>query len=258
MATRLRIFRRRDAQERAEERTLTAQDLPPVMLKPVPGGASVTPGNALAIADAYTCVRALADAAASLPLHVYRRTRDGRERVEGRTAELLRRPAPATTQANLVGQLVAQLNLHGNAYLGKFRNSERVIDQLALLDPQRVTPELKAGRPVYTVTGPKGERSVHGPDDIVHVRALSTDGLVGLSPVTQCRVALGLSSSPQQSAKTYTENGSKPSGILTSPHGGSQALEQVSKRRRTAAARRSSRSRSNGRRGTRASATSTG
>jgi HK97 family phage portal protein len=46
---------------------------------------------------------------------------------------------------------------------------------------------------------------------------MSLDGVRGLSPVTQCRVALGLSSSLQASAKTFTEQGSRPSGILSVP-----------------------------------------
>jgi len=199
---------------RGEERTLTRANVPAVMLNAAPGAASVTPANALAIGDAYACVRALADAAASLPLHVYRRTADGRERMDGRTADLLRRPAPAVTQANLVGQLVAHLNLHGNAYLGKFKDSAGRVEQLALLAPDRVTPELRGGMPLYTVTGERGRQTTHTDADVIHIRALSTDGLVGLSPVRQCRVALGLSSTLAEHAATFFENDARPSGIV--------------------------------------------
>lgn len=189
-----------------EDRTLTAQNVPPVMLSSTPAG-SVTPTTAATVADAYACIRALADAAASLPLIPYRRTADGRTRLEGgQLVDLLQRPAPAMTQANLIGQMVAHLNLHGNAYLGKFRDGDGAIVQLALLAPDRVHPEIRAGRPLYTVTGWKGERSVHGEDDIVHIKALTTDGLVGLSPVRQARTVLGLSDQlaqqPQPSSRT--------------------------------------------------------
>ena len=56
---------------------------------------------------------------------------------------------------------------------------------------------------------------------------MSLDGLRGLSPVTQCRIALGLSSSLQQSAKVFTEQGSKPSGILTAPNGNDEQLQRI-------------------------------
>jgi HK97 family phage portal protein len=208
------MFSRRSRDDGVEDRALDAQTVPPSMLTSTPGGASVTPSTAMGIADAYACIRALADAAASLPLHSYRRTDAGRERLEGGTADLLTSPAPATTQANLVGQMVAHLNLFGNAYVGKFRNAAGQVDQIAMLHPERVVPELRAGRPIYAVLDGQGGRTVHGVDDITHIKALSIDGLVGLSPVRQCRIALGLSQTLQEHASSFFENGARPAGIL--------------------------------------------
>lgn len=198
----------------AEDRALTRQNVPPVMLSSTPGGSTVTPTNALAVADAYACVRALSDAAGSLPIHVYRRSDDGRERLDNRVSELLRNPAPAVTTANLIGQLVAHLQLHGNAYLGLFRDGQGRVSQLSLLAPDRVQPEIKAGKPSYTLTGPQGEQSRHGPEDIIHVKGMSTDGLMGLSPVRQCRVALGLSEQLGQHAERFFANDATPRGLL--------------------------------------------
>jgi phage portal protein BeeE len=72
---------------------------------------NITPIGALAIADVWAAVRALADAVSSLPLHVYRRRDDGaRERVtSGKLADLLERPGPGTSQADLVSSLMAHL-----------------------------------------------------------------------------------------------------------------------------------------------------
>ncbi len=214
-----------------EERSLSKQNVSPQLhcypaplsdssyFTPAWGEANITPANALGVADAYACVRALSDAAASLPLHVYRRTDAGRERLCGRTAELLERPAPAVTQANLVAQIVAHLNLHGNAYVGKFRNEDGQVEQLACLMPDRVMPELRGGMPFYTVRDDKGRQSVHTTDDIVHIKAVSTDGLVGLSPVRQARVALGLCANLTTHAQRFFANDARPSGILKVPAG---------------------------------------
>jgi HK97 family phage portal protein len=202
--------------ENVEDRALSAQTVPPSMplYSQTPGGATVTPSSAMGIADAFACVRALADAAASLPLIAYTRTATGRERLEGPTAELLTSPAPAVTQSALTGQLMAHLQLHGNAFCGKFRGPDGRVDQLAMLAPDRVTPRLERGRPRYALQGPHGEVSDHGPEDVIHVRALTTDGLVGLSPVQQCRVALGLSQTLQEHASGFFANGARPGGIL--------------------------------------------
>ena len=78
-------------------------------------------------------------------------------RPAARADKLLARPAPGTTQANLVGQVVAHLNLHGNAYVGKLRpGGEGAVTQLWCAPPDRVVPELRAGVPVYTFTDARG------------------------------------------------------------------------------------------------------
>jgi HK97 family phage portal protein len=211
----------------AEDRALAPANTAPPMLT-LPGvGQPVTPANALAVADVFACVRCLSDAAASIPLVPYRRTKNGRSRDDGALADLLRRPAPATTQANLIGQAVAHLNLYGNAYFGKFRDTAGRVEQLALLHPDRVTPELRAGRPMYVVNDGVGRQSEHGPEDVIHVRALSTDGIVGLSPVRQCRVALGLSQSLGEHASMFFEQGGRPSGVLKVPSVNPDALQKV-------------------------------
>jgi HK97 family phage portal protein len=172
-------------------------------------------------------VRVLVDAAASVPLISYRRTQEGRVRADGRLADLLTQPAPATTQSALIGQAVAHLNLYGGCYLGKFRDAGGRVDALALLHPDRVRPEIVAGRPRYVVTGPKGERSTHGVEDVLHVRApLSLDGLTGLSPIKQCRVALGLAEGLGEHALAFFRNGARPSGVLSVPSGLSGGPEQ--------------------------------
>jgi HK97 family phage portal protein len=118
--------------------------------------------------------------------------------------------------------------LHGNGYIGKFRDGEGRVEQLALLQPDRVTPELRGGMPLYTVRDDRGHESTHGVADIIHVRALSTDGLVGLSPVKQCRVALGLSSALAEHAQRFFANDARPSGILKIPSaGGAEQLARV-------------------------------
>jgi HK97 family phage portal protein len=158
-----------------------------------------------------------------LPLIAYRRRQDGsRERYSGLIADLLQSPAPSVTQANLIGQAVAHLNLWGNCFVGKWRDPDGRIIRLALLPPDRVQVELKRDVPRYTLTDYQGRQSEHGTSDILHIRALSTDGLVGLSPVSLCRISLGLSSSLTRHAAQFFENDARPGGIVQLPPGTSE------------------------------------
>lgn len=186
-----------------------------------PSGYSSTPERALQVGDVWACVGVLADAAASVPLIPYRRTGTGRVRLStGKLAGLLDRPAPAVTQANLVAQMVSHLTLWGNCYLGKFRGEDGRVEQLGCLFPDYVSVELVAGMPLYTVTNPQtGRQSFHGIEDITHIKAMSTDGLVGLSPIKQCKIALATASGLGDFTAAFFHNGGRPSGIITVPQG---------------------------------------
>src|SRR5215211_995422 len=207
----------------AEDRALPSPDVQspafPTLTTTAP--LNVTTANALRVSDAYACVRVLADSISSLPLHVYRRTPQGRLPAgeSARAVQLLNRPSPGSTGIDLISQILVHLNVHGEAFVGKYRSDGEIV-QLALISPESIQVELRGQTIVYMLDTVKG-RTEHGPDDILHVKGMSLDGLRGLSPVTQCRVALGLSSSLQQSAKVYTEQGSKPTGVLTAPNGNS-------------------------------------
>jgi HK97 family phage portal protein len=191
----------------------------PLLQYPVTAPLMVSESTVLKVADAWACVRALSDSVASLPARVYRRTPAGRL-VAGddqRLVQLLRQPAPGSTSADLFGTTMVHLQTNGNAFVAKYR-SEGSIVSLGLLDPRHVQVELRGQRVVYILSR-TGRRTEHGPEDILHVKGMSADGLRGLSPITQCRTALGLNESMRESSRQFFAEGSRPSGILTTPLG---------------------------------------
>jgi len=176
----------------------------------------VTTGNVLKIADAYACVRVLADSISTLPLKVYRRLPAGRVPAgdDARAVQLLTRPSPGSTTVDLVSQIVVHLNVLGDCFLGKYRADNEIV-QLAPIHPDRVQVELRGQTCTYILDG----RTEHGPSDILHIRAMSMDGLRGMSPVTSCRTALGLNESLRESGRQFFTQGSRPSGVMTLPPG---------------------------------------
>jgi HK97 family phage portal protein len=173
------------------------------------------PVEALAIADVWAAVRVLADAVSSLPLHVYRKTDTGRERVtSGKLVELLERPGPGLTEADLTSSLMCHVLIWGNSYLAKYRRQGEV-DQLGLLHPDRVRPELQDGELRFRYDPPKGPQQLLTEADVVHVKGLSVDGVSGLSAVSQAARVLGLSDSLVKHAVSYFESDTpRPSGVL--------------------------------------------
>ena len=203
-----------DAQD--EQRSLTRAQQP----WPVYGTIQYTdlgPDAAMQIADVFACVRLLSDVIASLPLVAYRRLADGdRERFSGRLTDLLATPSPGSVTANLIGTAVAHLNLHGNAYLGKYRDADGIVAQLAPLQPAGMTVTLREGVPQYLYVDQNGAVEL-GTADVLHLKLMSVDGVVGLSPIAQARQALGLSQNLGKHADSFAANAGRPGGVLRVP-----------------------------------------
>jgi HK97 family phage portal protein len=205
----------------SESRTLTRGSTqetswytPPTSQTSLP---TITQVQALRVADVYAAVRVLADGVASLPPKVYRRTPQGRIPAgeDQRLVQLLRRPSPGSTSADLFSDVMVSLLTDGNAFIGKFR-SEGSIVQLGVLDPQTVVVERKGERVIYTLSRPEG-MSEHGPADVLHVRAMASPqdgGLRGLSPVRQAMRVLQLNQGLIDYACNFLGNASRPGGIL--------------------------------------------
>lgn len=183
----------------------------------------------MGIGDVFACVRVLVDAAVTVPLISYRRRSDAqRQRATGALPDLLAKPSPGTTQASLVAQTIAHLNLYGDAYWGKYRGNGPGVEQLGLLHPDRVSVQLVAGQPVFTYVDEHGQRIPLGPEDVLHIRApLSIDGVHGLSPIRQCRVALGLAGHLAEHADAFFTQGGRPDGIVTIPNGDQLAADRL-------------------------------
>lgn len=202
--------------DRQEERALTRDTLPSVFFPTTTAGPSVSVQGAMALADAWACVRAIANAAACLPLHVFVRQSDGgRVRFDGPLSRLLERPAPAFTRSSLVGTLTAHLALRGNAFLGLFRDGEGEVVQLGPLDPGSVEVRVVGGIPLYVFTGPDGRRQDLTERDVIHVRTLSLDGVVGRSPVEAGRNTLGLNAALAEHAGATMANSATISGLIS-------------------------------------------
>jgi HK97 family phage portal protein len=227
-----RTFRR----GRVEDRDLTRESLPEVMVgAPTVAGLPVGERTALRLVDVLACVRLLSETASTLPLAAYRRLADeGRQRLtSGRLFDLLQRPAPAVTQSNLVGSMVASLACAGNVFVGKFRDGDGQIAQAGVLPPGSVTVQIVGGEPLYrywpAYPQTTGEERILTTRDVLHVRLPVTDelGVLGLSPLRQAREALGLARALEIEASAMHANDSTPLGVATvTPGPGADELRE--------------------------------
>ena len=183
-------------------------------------GISITPEQALRVSTVHACVKILAETIALLPLLLYRRLPDGgRERATDHPLFdiLHNRPNPWQTSFEWREQMQAHLALRGNAYAFVNRVRGRVIEILPL-NPSRIrVTQDKVFSIKYHIPDRDGQDKEIRPQDMLHLRGLSMDGLVGLSPIAQAREAIGLATATERFGAQLFRNGAKMSGILSHP-----------------------------------------
>ncbi|MBO0767390.1 MAG: phage portal protein [Solirubrobacterales bacterium] len=178
--------------------------------------------QALALSDVWAAVKLLADTISTLPMEVYRDTPAGRQPVgaDAIISRLLAAPAPGSTLPDLLASIVVSMALHGEAFIGKYSDPSGQVAQLGVIDPAAVSVRLHGRSILYSLAlndVTNGLRIDVGSEDVLHIKSSVTtpDGLRGLSPIATCRMALGVNAGLAASAKSFIQNGSRPSGILT-------------------------------------------
>lgn len=185
-------------------------------------GVIVNEQTALAFSAVFQAIRVISEAVASLPFPTYRRLSPrGKERVTGHPAYRLlnRRPNPDMPAYVFRETLMGHVLLWGNGYAEIERTGGGVPVALHVLRPDRVYPELDpADRSlVYRVYQPGKPAAVLRPDDVLHLRGLGFDGLVGYSPIRLGRQAIGLGLAAETFGASFFGNGARPQGALKHP-----------------------------------------
>ena len=63
----------------------------------------------------------------------------------------------------------------------------------------------------------KGSTVILQPKDVLHIPGLGFDGLVGYSPITMAKNAIGLAIAAEEYGSKFYANGAAPSGVLEHP-----------------------------------------
>lgn len=179
-------------------------------------GVAVSTENAMTVSTVYACVRILSEGVAMLPVKLYRKTANGREEAADHPVARLLKEQPNKNQTSFEWREMMQghLCLRGNAYSRITRDARNNIIALDPIHPTRIQPYWTAqGEIAYQIAGEPQKR----PEEILHLRALSTNGLAGISPITLMRETVGLALAIQNHASGSFANGNKFPGILKTP-----------------------------------------
>jgi HK97 family phage portal protein len=173
-------------------------------------GTYVSPDTAMRVSTVFACVSLLSSVLASLPLQLYKRRKSGgQDLATDHPLYDLVYIQPNAHQSSYEWREMEQshLCLRGNAYSYKEMSGDGVVQNLIPLNPNRINPQVENGILYYYYSADANDPNYNSlPNGIykwpsnwvMHLRALSTDGLMGLSPITAGREAIGLASGMEQ------------------------------------------------------------
>jgi len=183
-------------------------------------GVWVDERTALSLSAVFACVRVISETVASLPLMIYRRRTDGgKEPAEDHFLYKLMhdQPNPYQTSFEFREMLTGHTALRGNAYAFIEKTRRGVITQLIPLHPARMIPKKEGEKIIYEYTHEDGKQEVYPAELIWHWRGMSSDGIVGLSPLKLHAEAFGLAKAAEEHGALFYRNGAKMSGIAKLP-----------------------------------------
>ena len=180
----------------------------------------------------YTCITLIAGDIAKVRTKLTARTV-----IRGRTVWLesevptdspflrvLRKPNPYQTRVQYWEQYVASKLINGNTYALKARDARGIVTALYILDPCRVTPLVAEDGAVYYRLGQDNLAEIRTDDivapasEIIHDRMCCLwHPLVGVPPLYAAALAGTQGLNIQNNSALFFGNGSRPSGILTTP-----------------------------------------
>ena len=184
-------------------------------------GISVSPDRAVRVAAVYRCVDLRASALACLPVQVIGQAADGTigQKLAGHPlAQLLgSRPNRRHTSFEFRRLLGSHVHLWGNAFALKVRSGPRVLELLPMHPARMQVDELADLSLRYRYTRTDGVQVDFAPDDVFHLRDLSTDGIVGLSKIALMREAVGVALQAERFGARMFKNGMGVGGAVKHP-----------------------------------------
>lgn len=173
--------------------------------------------KAMKLSAVSRCVELRANAIAMLPVYLMAEDTKARPRDHPLGPLLWGPPNELMTRFDYEKLMQANLDLCGNAYAWIDRDSQTGRpEELIPLLPGHVTPYLDmSGALWYVYTDPRtGEITRLAPEDVLHYKAYSQDGITGISILRRASMAISTGLAAQQYQGDLYANGGRPSGVL--------------------------------------------
>jgi HK97 family phage portal protein len=191
----------------------------------------------LQYAPVFACVTLIAQDMGKLTLRLVEQTDDAlwEETTSPAFSPVLRKPNRYQTITKFVEQWITSKLMWGNTYVLKERDARGVVTALYVLDPLRCLPLITPDGGIYyqlqhdnlsgtlALTG-EPDKVIVPASEIIHDRMVCLfHPLVGMSPIYACAAAAMQGLAIQNSSTAFFTNASRPSAMITTPPGVTEA-----------------------------------
>lgn len=186
--------------------------------------------RAMKISTVNRCVEVLSNSMAVLPVYIMNERTKERIQEHRLGRVLWERANEAMTSFDYQRLMLCNELLRGNAYAWIYRDPNTGWPrELIPLPPDYVTIRVDLdGHVWYFFTHPTtGEVTMLRPDDILHYKAYSEDGIEGISVLRRASLTLSTARAAQLYENSTWMNGGQPSGILTTESDLGDSIEVV-------------------------------
>lgn len=195
------------------------------IISQVASGAVVNRTTAMRLAAVYSCVKAISDDLAGLPVSVMRKKGDKAVKISDHPAQgkVKLSPNPEMRAFTWKKTKTAHALLNGNSYAFIERSYINPVKHIWPLDPDVTTPVRVKKRdgsrgPIKYEVLDGYNKKTYDAEDILHIKGFSWNGLVGESVITNfAREQIGIGLSLDQFEAVFFKNGLNPGGIFEHP-----------------------------------------
>ena len=198
----------------------------------------VTNDSCLAVSAVYACTNRKAQALAMLPLHAMKRLPNGGHEIANNFRlyrQLNSRPNRWQTSYEWRLMGMTHVQLRGNFYNAIVSTPGRGLNELVPLDPDRVYPFVvtptdviyfiydnspvppQGSKLYYQYYPVNGESVIFRADEILHIKGISVNGIVGKNVVALMRESVGLSMAMEEQGGRLFSNGAQVSKVFRHP-----------------------------------------
>jgi HK97 family phage portal protein len=181
-------------------------------------GVMINAEKALTYSPLWRAISLVAKDVAGLPLYVYRRVGEGKERDRGHPSYRILRHKSSAEMVSFQLKLALQLDamLRGNGYAWIRRRGDGTPQELMRLNPAATEAErTDTGQLVY-LTKVNNEEFMLRPRNVLHIKGLG-DGITGMSLIQYARESIGLGLAARSYGAKFFSNDGRPSIVLEHP-----------------------------------------